>query len=196
MDFIARIISFLTNPLFILFPLPYLLLYRVDSNSYNALKWTVFTLFFLLVIGMFMLIEVRRGVFSDLDVSKREQRPLLFGFISLVTGLYIISLLLFHGPVVLYVTIVGIMIGVIMVSVINTRIKASIHVATITAVLLTIGILYHVNVATLLLIPLIGWARIKIKRHTLQEALTGGIVGGFLTFFMYIVVKYMLHWRI
>src|SRR3989344_1763615 len=183
---IAKLISFLTNPLFVLFPMPFLLIYKVSSDSIYALKWTIFSFVFIIISALFLLYGVSRGVFSDLDVSKREQRPILFLFIGFVTLFYLFSLFILKGPPVLYITIIGIMVGLLFVSLINTRLKASLHVATITCVIVTAGILYSLSFLFFLLIPITAWSRIRIKRHTLTEAIVGGIAGLLLTLGMYL----------
>ena len=68
LDSIARTISFIFNPLFLLLPIPYLLVMRETGEPLYALKWSVFTLMFVVCIGLFVLIAVRKKLFSDLDV--------------------------------------------------------------------------------------------------------------------------------
>lgn len=189
---LARLISFLSSPIFVIIPIPFVLIYHATNDSLYALKWTFFSSAFLLLIGVFMLYSVRYRIFTDIDVSKREQRPLLFLVLAVVSFLYLISLYLLKGPAVLYLGMLGVFAAIITVAVINMRIKASIHVATITAVVLTLGILYNLPIYSVLIIPFIAWARIVTKRHTMQEAVTGAIVGSLLILLMYIVVKYFL----
>lgn len=188
----ARIISFLTTPIFVIVPVPFLLIYHETYDSYLALKWTIFSMGFLLIIGLFMLFSVKHKIFSDLDVSKREQRPLLFFILGIVSVIYLFFLYFFEGPAVLYLGMLGVFGALLTIAIINTRIKASIHVATITTVIITIGILYDLPFYFILLIPLIAWARIKTKRHTMQETITGAVLGSLLILIMYIIVKYVL----
>ena len=169
LDLIARFISFLFNPLFLLFPVPYFLVVRETGDPLYALKWTIFSLFFIVVIGLFVGYAVRKGYFTDFDVSKREQRPLLFLFVGLVSVLYFLSLLYLQGPIVLFIILAGILFSTLIFSFINTRIKASIHVATISALIFALSILYsNVFLLLLILIPLVIWSRVRIKRHTMQ----------------------------
>lgn len=191
MEISARIISFITNPLFVLFPIPYLLVYRFGYDHLYAIKWALFSFLFTCITGVFVLYEVRHKVFSDMDVSKREQRPLLFGFVGVVTALYFISLFVFNAPPILFITVWGIMVGIVLATLINYRVKASLHVGTITAVTITLVKLYDLPYVIFLLIPLVAWARIKIKRHTKQEVLVGMLFGIGLTTAMYILLKYI-----
>lgn len=189
---LARLISFLTSPIFVIIPIPFFLVYQSTHNSLYALKWTFFSLGFLLLIGIFMLYSVRHKIFTDIDVSKREQRPLLFLFLTLVSAVYLACIYILKGPSVLYIGMLGILTAIFTIAIVNTRIKASIHVATITAVVLTLGLMYNLPAYFILAIPIIAWARIKTKRHTMQEAVTGAALGSLLILLMYIVVKYIL----
>lgn len=188
----ARIISFLTSPIFVIAPVPFLLIHYETSDSIYALKWTIFSMGFLLIIGLFMIYSVRHKIFSDLDISKRTERPLLFLVLAVVSTLYLLSLYLLKGPSVLFIGMLGVLTALFTIAAINTRIKASIHVATITSVILVIGVLYDLPVYFVAIIPLIAWARITAKRHTMQETVMGAIIGSLLILVMYIIVRYTL----
>jgi hypothetical protein len=86
----------------------------------------------------------------------------------------------------------GVLTAIFTIAVVNTQVKASIHVATVTAVVLTLGLLYDLPAYAIGVIPVIAWARIKTKRHTMREAIVGAVIGTVLILFMYIVVKYIL----
>jgi hypothetical protein len=190
--YLARLISFLSSPIFIIIPIPFTLVYWATNNSLYALQWTIFSMGFLLLIGIFMLYSVKYKIFSDLDVSKREQRPLLFFFLTVISCIYLVSIYLLKGPSVLYIGMLGVLTAIFVVAIINTRIKASIHVATVTAVVLTLGLMYNIPAYAIVIIPIIAWARITTKRHTMQETVMGAAIGSLLILFMYIVVKFVL----
>lgn len=186
---LARIISFITNPFFIAIPLPFLLVYHEAGDLMYSLSWSLFSLMFLAMIGAFVFYEVRRHVFSDIDVSKREQRPLFFVYVIFVYLLYLGSLFILSGPPILYIAVGGVLGSAIVLGVLNSRIKASLHVATISAFFTVMGILYGgVHLLWILVIPLVAWSRIKIKRHTIREAVVGCIMGIMLTLIAYFSV--------
>jgi hypothetical protein len=187
---IARFISFIFNPVLVLVFVPFLLLYKTTKDIFIAINWTGYTVVFLLIMTVFIIYFVKKKVFTDMDVSKREQRPLLF-FVSIVFAIvYLAGLFFLHGPYILFVITFGITMGIFVASIINTRIKASIHVATIAALIFTLAIVYGgLYTFSLLLIPLVAWARITIKRHTLSETIVGGILGVLLSLFIYGLVK-------
>lgn len=190
---LAHFISLLFNPVVLLLPIPYLLVVRETGDPLYALKWTIFSLFFIVLIGIFMGYAVRRGYFTDFDVSKKEQRPLLFLFIGLVSILYFLSLLYLQGPVVLFIVLAGVLFSVLVFSFLNTRIKASIHLATVSALIFSLSVLYSdVFLLLLVLIPIVAWSRIHIKRHTMQETIVGTATGIIVTFLFYVIFKIIL----
>ena len=189
----ARAISFFLSPLFILLPVPYILIERVSQNYLYALKWTMFSYAFILGVAIFVIIGVLLGIFSNFDVSKREQRPLLFSFCAFAAFCYVLSLYILNGPKVLFIGFFAIILGLISIIIINKWIKASVHLAAATSVLLFIGIVYQGYFFLLLsLIPLLAWSRVKTKEHTPMETIIGSILGVVITLVVYAVSKQFL----
>jgi len=191
---LARIISFIFNPIAIAFFAPFFLVYKTTHDVGTAMHWTMYTLVFLMVLSFCAIIGVKKKIFTDLDVSKREQRPLMYLMSIVCCAVYLISLFVLHGPFILYILTIGVIVGVSFLSVINRRIKASIHVAAITSLILPVAVSYgHYYLLLLFLIPLVIWARLKTKRHTLPEIMVGGTIGGILSLSIYIATKFFLH---
>lgn len=186
----AKAVSFFLGPVFILFPIPYILVERFTQDHFYALKWTIFSYAFILAVAVFVIIGVALKVFSNFDVSKREQRPLLFFFSAFAIFCYLLSLYILDGPKILFIAIFAIILGLIAIIVVNKWIKASIHMATATSVLLFIGIVYKGYFFLLLiLLPLLAWSRVKTKEHTPLETLIGSVLGIVITLVVYIVSK-------
>lgn len=190
LNFIARIISIVFNPLIVLFPIPYVLVYKTTYDIDYSIQWALISYIFMALVAIFVFSGVLMGYFTDFDVSKRQQRSSLFLFSFITTIIYVVMLFLLKGPEVLFVAIGGMILGLVILAIINRRLKASIHVATISAVISAVGLIYGGPfLLAFSLIPLIAWSRVKTKRHTSLEAVVGGIVGTFLTIIIYIVVK-------
>ena len=98
----AKGISFFLGPVFILLPIPFILVAKFTQDYPYALKWTVFSYAFMLAVVLFIVIGVFLGFFSNLDVSKREQRPLLFAFCAFAAFCYLLSLIILDGPKILF----------------------------------------------------------------------------------------------
>ncbi|MDP3941617.1 MAG: hypothetical protein Q8Q49_04905 [bacterium] len=190
MSVIAQIISFFSNPFFIALPIPFLLVYHETNNTLYAFKWMIFSMLFIVMVGLFVLYEVRRHAFSDIDVSHREQRPLFFAFVMFVSLLYLGSLFVLHGPIGLYVAVGGMLGSIIVLGLVNQRIKASMHVAGIAAFFTVLSLLYGgIHGFWLLMIPVVAWSRVKTKRHTVPEAVVGCVLGIVLTLLLYAGVE-------
>lgn len=186
----AKAISFLLSPIFVLLPIPYILVGTFNQNYAYALKWTIFSYSFILAVVVFILLGVLLGVFSNFDVSKREQRPLLFSFSAFAMFCYLLSLIILNGPKVLFIALFAIILGLIAIVIVNRWIKASIHMATATSVILFIDIVYKGYFFLLLfLIPLLAWSRVKMKEHTPLETAVGSILGIVITLIVYTISK-------
>lgn len=190
---ISFVVSFVFNPLILMLPLPYFIVYKDTKDNLYAWKWELVSLPYIATVGLFLLYGLRRHIFSNMDVSVRQERNLLFLFSGVVAFLYLYFLLLFASPTNLFVVACGMVLGIILFSFVNLRIKASGHVAVISAFATSVAMVYGGwFLFTLLLIPLVAWSRIVLKRHTVPEVIIGGLLGIFLVGVMYIVVKYIL----
>lgn len=187
---LARFISFLFNPLLLLVFVPFFMLYKIEHDWNSAVWWTGYSLIFLISLTLFITYAVHKKIFTNMDVSKREQRPLLFLVCTILGVIYLSGLYYLNGPVILKEITIGIMLGILIVSFINMRLKASIHVATVSAMLFSLAVVYNgYYLLLLLLIPLVAWARLKIERHTLAETIVGGLLGILLSLVIYVLGK-------
>jgi len=186
----AKAVSFLLSPVFILLPVPFILVSKFTQDYYYALKWTVFSYAFILSVAIFVIIGVLLRVFSNFDVSKREQRPLLFSFSAFILFCYLVSLLILDGPKILFLAFFAIILGLVTIVIVNRWIKASIHVATATSLILLIGIIYKGYFFILLaLVPLLAWSRVKTKEHTVLETIIGSLLGAALVLIVYTISR-------
>ncbi len=190
MKLLAKIISYILNPIPIFTLLPYMLVYKASRNNIHALKWAFFSSAFLLMIGLFIFYEVRKGVFSDFDISKQSQRGRLFLVSAATVLLYLLAIVFLKGPMTLFLAVFGIMLGLLLFSLVNRNIKVSAHLGVFTAFSITIIWLYGFGYIFLLfLIPVLAWSRITLSRHTLRETIVGTILGGGIVSLIYIIAE-------
>lgn len=186
----AKAVSFFLGPVFTLLPIPFILVSRFSQDYSHILRWTIFSYAFILAVALFVIAGVMLGVFSNFNVSKREQRPLLFLAIAFAIVCYLFSLLILNGPKILFLAVFAVIFGLIVFVIVNKWIKASLHLATATAVFLLIGIVYKGYFLLLpALIPLLAWSRVKLKEHTPAETIVGSILGIVITLIVYLVSK-------
>jgi hypothetical protein len=189
---IAEIISLILSPLVILVPVPFFLVYEKTGDFPLAFFWTILSTVFILLFFGFVLIGIHFKFFSDLNISKREQRPALFSFGILLTSIYAACLYLFHAPHVLILGTIAIASGLVVLGLVNAFTKVSGHLSVLSAFLtflvLAEGPLFLVS---FVLIPLLAWARIKTKNHTLFQTVLGTLVGALTTIVIYVIFKYI-----
>lgn len=189
----AKIISTVLNPLLILVPLPYILVYKVTGNKDLALLWTANTLVFILVFFLFVLIGIERGYFSDFDVSKRKERFFLYTFAIALCAFYTVFLYFLKAPEVLFIAVFGIILGIFLIEMINKITKASVHVGMISAFATSLTLGFGPSyLASFIFVPMVAWARIKTKNHTKRQTIIGAALGILTTLAVYVIFKYII----
>lgn len=178
MHLFPKIINVVLHPVIITIPGVFLIVYKNTGDSSLALWWTFISLIFSGIVALFVLFGVKKGFFNNLDVSNRKQRIILYPFIIATVLLFSCFVYFIHGPRVLIEASILIIVALILLDIINTKIKASGHVGVVSA--LVTGLIYAygtVAFLSIVFIPLIAWARIVEKRHTLKETIVGAISG-------------------
>lgn len=190
---IAEIISLVLNPLAILMPVPFFLVFEKTNNLTRSFAWSGISTFFICLYFLLILAGIKFKVFSDLDVSKREQRPILFLVGIFLTISYLVVLFLFHAPQVLMTGTFALILGLIIIGVFNMFTKVSGHLAVLSAFLTFVVIVEGWRfLGGFILLPLLAWARIKTKNHTLLQTVLGSAIGILTTVIIYVIVKYII----
>lgn len=193
MNLFARFVSTILNPLLILVPVPYILVLKATGNVNSAFFWTIFSLVFMLILSAFILLGIRMHYFSDLDISKRSQRPLLFTFSIFLASSYVVFLYLLNAPSILFIAIFALILGLTVFEIANRYTKVSVHVATVSAFSASLFIVYDgIFVLSFFLIPIVAWARIKTHNHTKKQTIIGALLGILITFAVYVIFKYII----
>jgi membrane-associated phospholipid phosphatase len=180
---IARLVSNILAPASISLPFIVLVALYHAQNVMRALLYAGITLFFLsLGPFIYILIAVRVGKISDVDVSRRTERagPFLFGISSVLAGWLVLILL--HGPenlqTLLFITAVS---GIVMM-VTTLWWKISIHSSSMGGVATILTAFYGaVMLPTFLLLILVSWSRVVLRRHTVSQVIAGSLVSIALT---------------
>jgi hypothetical protein len=190
---IAELISLILNPLVVLIPVPFFLVFEKSNNLILSLHWAGLSIIFIFVYFLLILSGIKFGIFSDLDLSKREQRPISFLVGIFLTISYLIFLFLFHGPGILQIGGFALILGVIVIGIINTFTKVSWHLAVLSAFLTSMVLIEGWGLLIgFLLLPILAWARIKTKNHTISQTILGSVIGILTTVVIYVIVKYIV----
>jgi hypothetical protein len=189
----AKIISTVINPIVLISFVPFVLVHKVSQDFNLAIYWTLISFIFIIIFSIFVLVGIRVGFFSNLDISNRNQRPLLYSFAIILSLIYLSVLFILKAPFILSIGIISLALGLAIGELINTRIKASLHVGTLVAFVTTIVEIYGAHfLIAYALVPLVAWARIKTHNHTMKEILVGCAIGFFLTIAVYLVIEYII----
>lgn len=173
----ARHVSNILAPATISLPFVFLVAFYHARDQLAAFVYACITLFFLSIGPLtYILIGVRLGKLSDVDISRRSERPgpFFFGIISVTIGWIVLALT--DGPknlqTVLIITAIS---GVIMMA-ITLRWKISIHASSLGGVATVLTALYGVvMLPTFLLLALVSWSRVALRRHTIAQVVAGSL---------------------
>jgi len=179
----ARYVSTILAPATISGPLVIAVaLYHVH-NLLNTFIYAGITLLFLSLGPLaYILLGVRLGKLSDVDVSRRSERtgPFLFSIASMVIGLCILMYL--HGPKNLETVLLGTAGTSIILMVTTWWWKISIHAASLAGGVTMLTALYGpVALPAFLLLVLVCWSRVALRRHTVAQVVAGSLVSVVLT---------------
>ena len=194
MKHVAEVLSFVFHPVIFFLIMPFLIVYRFTANHEAALRWEIFSAVFVAIAVTIVLWGRKRGVFSDFDISKKEERYEFYACMLFFGCVYIASSVFIRG-LLFPMTLIAITIacGIAFLDRINRYIKVSSHTAVSSAFVTTIGLLYGVApfLALCWIVPILTWARISLRRHTRSEALTGAFVGVVLTVLTFVIGEYI-----
>jgi membrane-associated phospholipid phosphatase len=135
-------------------------------------------LFTIVPIAVLMVLQVRRGSWENVDASNARERPVLFG-VGVVSFLALLAYLLVVHPRSHMIRGVLFGLGMVVVCAVLTRwVKVSLHLAfgaLSATILLLAG--SPAGWVLALILPLLAWSRLVLKRHRAIELVLGTAVG-------------------
>ena len=183
----AKTISTITNPPIICIPLFLIICLslsftqgRFDFNRFIVLE--IVSLIFASILPMAIILFWAKKLGTDSDISNRSDRymPLIVGIISYFIGFLICYILKLDNFLTCLLLCYTINTGVILL--ITTKWKISVHttglsgpVGALILLLGPFGALFGI------IYPILIWSRVLLKKHTLAQAISGGVQGFFLT---------------
>ncbi len=174
-DDLARILSTIFNPFLTALALFAILAIIVAKDTLSF--WTLlFVSTFFTSIGpmlyVFWLYATDR--ISDLDMSVRTEREMVFTAFVVFDFLGVAALWLIHAPRLLIAAMLGYLVSTLLVQFITRYWKISTHAIGITAPLAALTLIYgRQPLPFLVLIPMVCWARVYLRSHTLMQVLAG-----------------------
>lgn len=191
--FISHVLSYVFQPLFMVFFLVIISHYNYDflsikGDNYHFLIFGTFFAFTALIPALFLVIMFYMGIISDLNIRNRKERFLPYIF---VTIFYLATTFVFWHKLELDTYLIKLLLMasfvIFITGVINIKFKISAHVLALTCLcgyLLNLSFSYNdwnqlLTLALLILLTgLVGSARLILKSHDGFEIAAGAVVGG------------------
>lgn len=175
---LAKLTTNIINPFLMSFIVIVLLSFRGAESTGEALKWAAIALAFsVLPVLATIYYLVRRKKLDGFYANPRRQRTGLYLLASVLAAAGYVTLWRLGAPVLLVATFAAGLASIVVFSVVNLFWKISLHTAFMTGAAAVLIIAYGAAAAwTVLLIPLVTWARITLKQHTPLQAGLGAIL--------------------
>lgn len=185
---LSKVISNFFNPLVSL--VIYFFYYSYKNYTWEEASKKFLPILFLLIIPIAIWIyrNVKKGNYTNMDVSNRKQRHSLYIFIIIATIIFLSVDYFLHKEI--DWTVLMLCILLILMQISNFFIKSSMHTSLniyVSALFFTIEPI--IGIFWFLLSILIGITRVILKRHTPKEVLSGGTIAIFVSLIYLIMVK-------
>ncbi len=172
---LARIFSTVCNP-FVTSLALFVILASVRSRTTADFWVLLFNSAFFTSIGpmLYVFWLYATGRISDLDMSIRAERERVFVVFVIFFALGTIDLWMIGAPSILTASMAGYAMSSLVVQWITRYWKISTHALGITAPLIALCVLYGTRpVPFLILIPIVCWARVYLRAHTVLQVIAG-----------------------
>ena len=176
--YLAKLISNIINPFLVSFTVIALLAFESTASITEALKWlSISIVLSVLPVFVFVVYMVRIRQLDGIFINPRKQRTRIY---VLATCLGIAGVVVLHftqAPKLLMVTFVTGLASIVIFMSINLYWKISLHTGFITAATTIIAIVYGGFYSFfVILVPLVGWARLNMKLHSWQQVASGAVL--------------------
>jgi membrane-associated phospholipid phosphatase len=178
---LARILSTIFNPFLTALAL-FVILSHVRAGSTDDFWRLLFLSTFFTSIGpmLFIFWLYATDRISDLDMSIRQEREKVFFVFVMFYLAGTATLWLTHAPKLLVASMAGFTLATAVVQYITRYWKISTHAVGITAPLVALSLLYgRQPLPFLVLIPMVCWARVYLRAHTVAQVVAGALLATF-----------------
>jgi membrane-associated phospholipid phosphatase len=176
---IARWISHVISPHVVGVVLTSAVSYQFSHDTFEIFQWLILLMPLIVVPPLaYLLWQVYRGTLEDIYMPKRETRlrPLVVLMVWLLICLKLIRY--WAAPPIVETFVLATIILVSILGLVTLFWKISFHGATISAAATATLIVAGGSAwPIMLLVPLVGWSRIRLERHTPRQVIYGSLVG-------------------
>ena len=186
---IASLTSNILNPFLVSLVLILLLSFKSTPSTLDAVKWSLISIAVsILPVFSVIIYLVRNHRLESSFIITRRQRTKIYLLAGVCAGIGCIIFPYLGAPPTLRATFVAGLSAVVVFMCVNLLWKISLHTAFVTASVTALIILYgSIAAVTVVLIPLIAWSRIELKRHSLAQVAAGALLAALIV----VVVFYL-----
>ena len=180
---LSRITSTILHPYIILVPAVAITVINALDEPVDRITWTIYTL-----IPVFVITLLYAKIWAMMKVSDKSTgisrslfrddplQLLIMTFLFAVPPTLI--LYLFDGPRDVFWIMFSLGLTMLMITLVNTFYRASYHMAMITSMFTSLGLIFGTVVfITVPLVVILGLSRFKLKAHTPLQIITGFVIG-------------------
>jgi membrane-associated phospholipid phosphatase len=173
----ARIVSGILSPLSIAIAAVAVAGYAINDES--ALSWiALYIALSILPPTLYIMYLVRKGIVTDFHLNVRKERTKPFLIMTANTAVVFLVMLLLGAPKLILIVIATAILQLFFMLLITLRWKISGHCTAVAGLVVLALALFGENLLpSTLLIPLVAWSRIRLKRHTLAQTVAGSFMG-------------------
>jgi len=175
---LAQLTSNILNPFLVSLIVIILLSVEATAGSDDALKWSLISIA-LSVLPVFAVViyMVRQKKLDGIFVNPRQQRSGIYLLATVLAVIACFVLIYLEAPKLLKVTFITGLAAIVVFMVINRFWKISLHTAFVAASVTVMTIVYGAAGAlTILLLPPVAWARIRLKQHSPAQVAAGALI--------------------
>jgi membrane-associated phospholipid phosphatase len=175
---LARLTTNIINPFLTSFVVIVLLAFRDTAGNGEALKWAAISVILsvLPVLGVVLCLVWRKKL-DGIFVNPRQQRTVIYLIASALGAVGFLVLRYCGGPGLLEATFAAGLAAIVVFMLINLFWKISLHTAFVSGAVAVLISVYGVAAAwTVVLLPLVAWARMALKQHSTVQVAAGAVI--------------------
>lgn len=188
-DVLASLIALVAHPIIIgTLGLLTVVFTAMPDPKERILYLALLTLITFAPAALYLLVHFKGSVMEMFELIDREARlvPYLLMILGAIGAIVILAQI--EAPRLIFIMTLVLLANEIILGTLNFWTKVSIHTATVTFTAITLGYLIDPAWYVLLfLVPLIAWARVYRRRHTLKQVLGGALFAGIISFIVIVL---------
>lgn len=190
----AEIISWLFFPPLVATVFFAFMVFWFSADLIQGFKWLIYISPFLIFIPLiFFALSYKLHWISDVDLTKRSERPAFLIVFTVSLAISSMIMYLLRAPEKFVIYIFSGLIMVILASIITFYWKISFHTMVITSVVSAIVIIGGLRFwPFFLLLPIIAWARIVLKKHSICQVIGGSLLSAAITWSVFALFGFRL----